>query len=96
MTLKPIRIEPYRWTGVNRDGTFKNEAGAVKTKKGVTTSAPAGGCGSYGCNCSPGHWISLGNARTKTGVVSGKTLYFKSRKDLLEYMKEHNLKGQLK
>ena len=88
----PINTKTFRHEGVNPDGTFKNEPGAVNTKAHVGISAPGGGCDMKGCGCSPGHWIVIGNGRTKSGVVSGKTLSFASRKDLLEYMKENKIK----
>ncbi len=83
---------PWKHTGVKPDGTFKNKPGAVNVKKGVTISAPRGGCGMLGCNCSPGHWIVISNGRTKAGVLTGKTIHFDTRKELLEYMKRHGIK----
>jgi hypothetical protein len=91
MTIKP-KIETWKHTGVKPDGTFKNEPGAVETTAKTIVSVPRGGCGSPGCNCSPGHWISITKARTSAGVITGKTMHFKSRKDLLEYAKENKIK----
>lgn len=90
--ITPILITTFKHTGVLKDGTFKDEPGAVNINAGNSISAPKGGCGMDGCNCSPGHWLVIGNGLSAKGVISGKTLYFVSRKDLLMYIKENKIK----
>lgn len=90
MPIKPIKTETYRHTGIAPNGDCK-DGGAVYVKRVVYTSAPKGGCGLGSCNCSPGHWLLIGKPRTSKGVVEGKTMYFKSRGDLLQYIKENNI-----
>jgi hypothetical protein len=52
----------------------------------ISVSAPSGGCGLEGCNCSPGHYIAVLLPRTEDGVVLGATFTFKSRTELLKYL----------
>lgn len=87
----PIKTETFRHTGVKKDGTLENDLGSVETKAWNAISAPKGGCGSPGCDCSPGHWLVIVKARTAKGVVTGKTLYFATRKDLLAYVQEKKI-----
>jgi len=82
--VEPTRVTRFKHTDVDPEDTM------FEITAGYQTSAPKGGCGSPGCNCSPGHWICITNA-LKNGTITGKTLHFASRKDLLEYMKEHGM-----
>jgi len=91
MTITPIKVETFTHTGVKEDGTFENQRGAIGTKAKVTFSAPRGGCGVTGCNCSPGQWVCFSTGRTDTGNVAVTTLWFNSRKELLKFGKENNL-----
>jgi hypothetical protein len=83
--IKP-EITVYTHTNVNPDGKFEYKLGAVHVKGCISVSAPNGGCGSTGCGCSPGHWISATLPRTDKGVVKGMKLKFNSRKELKEYL----------
>ena len=84
--MKP-KVSVYTHLGVKKDGTFKDGAGAVHTKGHLTISHQKGGCGLKTCNCSPGHWITATMPRTKDGVVRGVTFTFKTRTELLNYLK---------
>jgi hypothetical protein len=81
-----MRIESYEHRDVKSDGTFEHELGAVYADGGINVSSPDGGCGMDGCNCSPGHYISVSLPRTKDGIVRGVTFRFKSREELLHYL----------
>ena len=86
--MKPIKpeITTYTHTNTKPDGTFENKLGAVHSEGHISVSAPNGGCGSTGCGCSPGHWISATLPRTDKGVIRGMKLKFSSRKELKEYL----------
>lgn len=88
MTKRKIKpeIEVNIHEGVNKDGTMKDEPGAIYTEGHISLSAPGGGCGLGSCNCSPGHWISVSLPRTEGGIVIGATFTFKSRTELLKYL----------
>jgi hypothetical protein len=55
----------------------------IEVKGGQTRSAPEGGCGNEGCDCSPGHWITWALPRRPDGTVIGYTVRFRSRARLL-------------
>jgi hypothetical protein len=76
-----MKITHFIHTDVLPDGRLPT-GGAVEVNGQVAYSAPGGGCGSAGCNCSPGHWISKVHARTSDGVVFGYQVSFDSRKEL--------------
>lgn len=48
----------------------------------VSISAPNGGCDLEGCNCSPGHWISIIEP-LKGNTLEGVTYHFESRFELI-------------
>jgi hypothetical protein len=83
--IKP-EITVYVHTHVKPDEIFENIFGAIRTEGCISVSAPNGGCGSTGCGCSPGHWISATLPRTSKGVVKGMKLKFGSRKELKQYL----------
>jgi len=92
-TMKVMRGSPqpeisvYTHDHVKADGTFEDgELGAVHTEGNISISHPDGGCGMPGCECSPGHWISVALPRTEDGVVRGVTFKFNSREELEEYL----------
>lgn len=76
-----MKIRHFTHTGVLPDGRVPT-GGAVEVNGRVIQSDIKGGCGSKGCSCSPGHWISVVHPRTDDGVVFGYTVYFDSRQEL--------------
>lgn len=76
-----MHITHFSTTGVAPDGRVDG-GGAVNVEGSTRYSAPEGGCGSRGCNCSPGHWLSVIEPRTPDGVVAGYTAHFDSRAEL--------------
>jgi hypothetical protein len=83
--MKP-EITIFKHEHVNKDGTFERELGSVHIEGHITISHPKSGCGMDGCNCSPGHWISVALPRTNKGIVRGMTIQFKNRKELEKYL----------
>lgn len=77
-----MKITHFVHTDVSPDGLVPT-GGAVVVDGRVGYSAPDGGCGSEGCNCSPGHWFSKVHPRTPDGVVFGYTAHFSSREEML-------------
>lgn len=86
----------YKHTGVKPDGTFEGKGGAVRTDSDISMSHPKGGCGLKGCGCSKGHWICIGKGRTDDGVVEGKTVKFKSRKDMKSFLDDADALSKLR
>jgi hypothetical protein len=76
-----MKITHFTHTGVLPDGRVPT-GGAVEVNGRVLQSEATGGCGSKGCRCSPGHWISVVHPRTEDGVVFGYTARFDSRTEL--------------
>ena len=72
MKNSDINIKITSWT---TDATQAPE-GAVNISGGISFSHPAGGCGSPGCKCSPGWWISIALPVDSAGLVRGLTLTF--------------------
>lgn len=74
----------FRWfvhTGVDPDGNVE-EGGNVRVDGAYFQSPPEGGCGSPGCTCSPGHWVTKIFPRTSEGIVAGYTAHFRDRAEL--------------
>jgi hypothetical protein len=71
--------------GVNANGTFKKEKGAVITE-GCLRIFRGQGCGMDGCNCSDGYSILLLLPRDKKGNVRGINIVFDNIKELDAYM----------
>lgn len=82
-----MRIETHKYEGVNPNGTFSNGlGGAVVTEGRLTQSARNGGCGLDGCNCSPGHYISITKPRTEDGIVEGITVVFDNQEEMDSFL----------
>lgn len=81
-----MKINHFKHTGVSPDGKIAG-GGAVTTKGRVSKSAEEGGCGSKGCNCSPGHWISFCLPRTEDGIVEGVSIHFDNKEEMDWFIK---------
>lgn len=81
-----MKIEKVKYSGVSADGKVAS-GGAVETAGKICMSAEKGGCGAPGCNCSPGHWISVFLPRTRGGIVEGIEVSFDSKDEMDEFMK---------
>jgi hypothetical protein len=83
-----MKTTTFRHENVLSDGTFSNKSGAVVTTASVTMSYnnESGGCGLSGCNCSPGHWLSIVKARTDDGIVEGFTIHFDNKNEMDEHI----------
>ena len=55
-----------------------------------------GGCGLKGCGCSKGHWVCITKGRTEEGVVEGKTVKFKSRMDMENFLNDTDALSNLR
>lgn len=82
-----MKMESFKHENVMENGVIPY-GGAVYTEKRISFSFPSetGGCGMSNCNCSPGHWCSIGLDRTDDGVVEGIEFKFKSQSELLEFI----------
>ena len=79
----------FKYTNVNPDGTFGDgKLGAIGTKSTITKSSEKGGCGLETCGCSEGHWICVSKGRNDEGIVEGKTIHFKNKKEMKEFLKD--------
>ena len=76
-----MKISHFVHVGVLPDGRVPT-GGAVEVNGRASESAPEGGCGAEGWQCSPGHWISRVHPRTEDGVVFGYTAHFDSQQEL--------------
>lgn len=76
-----MKISYFVHSNVAADGRLPG-GGSVVTKGALVESAPDGGCGLDGCNCSPGHWIAYALPITPGGVVFGFRAIFESRAEL--------------
>jgi len=76
-----MNIKPFIYSGVAQDGRTSS-GGLVDVHGSISKSAPGGGCGNDGCECSPGHWICITNPRTESGAVLGYTVFFGTRRKL--------------
>lgn len=76
-----MKITQFIHHNVRGDGRLQN-GGSVVTDGSLVKSVPEGGCGSYGCNCMPGHWISKVLPITPDGAVFGFKATFDSRAEL--------------
>lgn len=56
--------------------------GSVNMEGGLTLSDPSGGCGSPGCKCSPGWWISIALPADSSGKVKGWSIRFENVLDM--------------
>jgi hypothetical protein len=77
-----VHIEYFIYADVPADGRFPT-GGMIGVRGGQTRSAPEGGCGNEGCDCSPGHWITWSLPGRPDGTVLGYTVRFRSRARLL-------------
>lgn len=82
-----MKIETFKTKNVAEDGKVKN-GGAVVTKGAIYDSAVGGGCGSPGCRCSDGHWISVIQPRTKNGVVEGVKFIFETEAEKHQFIEK--------
>ena len=81
-----MRIKKFRHTGVKPDGTFEGrKLGAVEVD-GSHRISRGEGCGTEGCNCSPGIFVCDAKPRTPEGVVEGTTTYFNTIPQLDAYL----------
>jgi hypothetical protein len=89
--IKIMEIRKFIHREVQPDGTIKNKGrqrGQIETSGGILISAKGGGCGSPGCHCSDGHWISISLPRTKNGIVQGLTVQFDSPAEMEKFFKK--------
>lgn len=86
-----MKIEKFKHTGVNPDGTFKNKAGSVETAGIISMSDENGGCGIPLCKCSPGHWVTIVMPRSKGGIVEGVKVQFENRDEMDGFLKYRRL-----
>ena len=82
----------FKHTDVNPDGTIgKKRLGAVHTDRRITMSKENGGCGLDSCGGSEGHWICVIKGRTDNGVVEGKTIRFKNKREMNNFLSDINV-----
>lgn len=87
----------FKHINVNPDGTFwDGTKGAVRTDKGISMSQENGGCGLDGCGCSEGHWLCITKGRTEDGVIEGKTIHFKNKREMNEFLDDINAISNLR
>ncbi len=86
-----MKIETFKHENVLPDGTFSDKLGAVETKGRIVMSATNGGCGSKGCHCSDGHWISIVKPRTEQGTIEGMKVKFDSKAEMNKFLNERDL-----
>ena len=92
-----MHTKTFKHENVLPDGTFKDQPGAVVTNGKTNMSAPNGGCGLPGCNCSPGHYIAVIKPRTENGIVEDITIHFRDKEEMntfietKELLEKHNL-----
>lgn len=60
--------------------------GSVNLSGGMTFSDPRGGCGTNGCKCSPGWWISISLPVNPGGIVMGYSIQFDNVRDMREFL----------
>lgn len=72
---------------VKEDGTFIDRPGAVDTNGGIVIIN--GNCGTSGCHCSDGYFISIFMPRTEDGIVEGIKIQFSSRKEMINHLEEN-------
>lgn len=89
-----MKIEKYKHTGVNPDGTVKT-GGAVEVNGSIKMSAENGGCGMPSCKCSPGFWISIAMPR-RGSTVEGIRVNFDTKKEFEDFLKYRQLICQTK
>ena len=82
-----MKIETHFTKGVAPDGTVES-GGAVNVNGGIRMSHIDGGCGSKGCHCSDGHWISIIKPRTDEGIVEAVKMTFDDRAEMDHYLIE--------
>jgi hypothetical protein len=73
-----IRVKIHE-TECDAQGKVKG-GGAVSPDLGLTRSVAGGGCGLRDCNCSPGHWITIGLPIDR-GVKQAVQFIFESQAD---------------
>jgi hypothetical protein len=81
-----MKISKIKHTGVNPDGTFKDQLGAVHTTEKLIVGKGKG-CGLKGCHCSDGYWITIMTNRTENGVVEGLQVKFDNKEEYQKYLK---------
>lgn len=81
MTITEIKHEQ-----VNKDGTFKNQRGAITTTGAVLTGRGEG-CGLENCNCSPGYWHTILLPLNDKGIVHGVKFNFDDEAELNLFLK---------
>lgn len=64
--------------------------GAIRLTGGISFSDPAGGCGTPGCNCSPGWWFMVALPVDHNGIVKGWTIDFNNVKDMRDFLESAN------
>ena len=80
-----MEFEKIVHENVKRDGTFEDKLGAVETDGGIRIGRGCG-CGSPGCHCSDGYFISIFSPRDSWGKVEGVIVRFDSQKEMDRYL----------
>jgi len=80
-----MEINKFKHNDVNEDGTCLT-GGAVEIGGSVRFSDKEGGCGSMGCDCSPGHWVCIIFPRTEDGNVNGVSINFDNKIQLIKFI----------
>lgn len=81
-----MKIEKNVIKGVLENGKVI-DGGAVVVNGRISKSAPNGGCGAPGCECSPGHWISVVLPRTPAGEVESVLISFDTKEEMENFLK---------
>lgn len=83
-----MKIEKFVNEDVEIDGALAFERGAVVVK-GRAIMSTGEGCGSPGCHCSDGYWISFTLPRTSDGKVEGIIARFVDKREMDDFLKGH-------
>lgn len=94
-----MKIEKFTMTGVDpKTGNIKN-GGSVVTNGFVRMSAGEG-CGSAGCHCSDGYWLSIGqpakiisNDDEFGAIIEGIKVIFDGEEEMDIFLHDHEILG---
>jgi hypothetical protein len=82
-----MKITIYRHENVPSNERGLSLDGSVKM------SHPDGGCGSQGCNCSPGFWLSIVMPRTVLGEVAVVKVKFDDKAEFHRFLDVREIDG---
>lgn len=83
-----MRIEKYIHSNVPNN----NQEAEVEINGGISLSQPDGGCDTKGCNCSPGHWVTISLPRSDDGTVEVVCVYFDNKEEMTQLINDRELK----